>query len=435
MAAQTTPAMLQRKCACGGETQGKDDCDQCRKRHQPELRRKPTGNDVTAVPQTVYDVLRQTGRPLEPGIRNFMESQFVRDFSRVRVHTDPEAEASARLVNAHAYTVGPHVVFGAGSYAPHTERGARLLAHELTHVVQQPGTSSAHSPLAVTCASDPTEREADTTAERVLRGRGPVHPSWHPSALAREPADAGVGTPNRDEQVACVKQLGGCPNTRPGGIPTDDEMARYNEECRRGSGYRGEDVRPTDDECGAVATKAAPPAPTAWTPDELKTMLDTCDGGLGIWAKAKKANKDKTPTIVRGAGGSTDTSTGTITLDQTQDKCFAVQQLIQELSNLSRSADLNATFALARAGNLSRVDLIMGIERIEYETGVKNVLIAFDACKNKWPCKTTPKEWARKAKDFNDYFASFLSGAHKEHYGKWWDNSCKAAYDRKHAPK
>ncbi len=72
-----------------------------------------------------------------------MERRFGHDFSRVRVHTDAAAEQSARDVNAHAYTVGTDIVFGAGRYAPGSGEGRRLLAHELTHVVQQSGGAAA----------------------------------------------------------------------------------------------------------------------------------------------------------------------------------------------------------------------------------------------------------------------------------------------------
>jgi hypothetical protein len=87
-----------------------------------------------------------------------MEPRFGQDFSEVRVHTDAKAEESARAVNALAYTVGRDVVFGAGQYAPGTSAGQQLLAHELTHVVQQaPGatnTSSTTAPLAPTVQRD-----------------------------------------------------------------------------------------------------------------------------------------------------------------------------------------------------------------------------------------------------------------------------------------
>jgi hypothetical protein len=66
-----------------------------------------------------------------------MEPRFGTDFSAVRVHTDSNAQSLARSVNAQAFTVGNDVVFGAGQYAPESDSGKRLLAHELTHVIQQ----------------------------------------------------------------------------------------------------------------------------------------------------------------------------------------------------------------------------------------------------------------------------------------------------------
>ena len=69
-----------------------------------------------------------------------MEQRFGQDFSQVRVHSDGAAEQSARDVNAHAYTAGHDIVFGESRFAPETRVGLRLLAHELTHVVQQSGT-------------------------------------------------------------------------------------------------------------------------------------------------------------------------------------------------------------------------------------------------------------------------------------------------------
>lgn len=77
------------------------------------------------------------GRPLDAETRAFMEPRFGRDFGHVRVHADERAAASARAVNARAYTVGRDIVFGAGQYAPGAAAGRQLLAHELTHTVQQ----------------------------------------------------------------------------------------------------------------------------------------------------------------------------------------------------------------------------------------------------------------------------------------------------------
>ncbi|MFE5171359.1 DUF4157 domain-containing protein [Streptomyces sp. NPDC056634] len=91
----------------------------------------------SAVPAEVDDVVRSPGQPLEPVARAFMEQRFGRDFSGVRVHTDVEAARSAQSVQALAYTVGKHIAFAPGTYAPATHVGRRLLAHELTHVAQQ----------------------------------------------------------------------------------------------------------------------------------------------------------------------------------------------------------------------------------------------------------------------------------------------------------
>src|SRR5205085_1751731 len=81
--------------------------------------------------------LRSPGQPLDPPTRAAMEQRFGHDFSRVRVHTCAAAEQSARDMNAHAYTVGTEMVFDAHKFAPENREGRRLLAHELTHVVQQ----------------------------------------------------------------------------------------------------------------------------------------------------------------------------------------------------------------------------------------------------------------------------------------------------------
>ncbi|GAB61871.1 conserved hypothetical protein [Candidatus Jettenia caeni] len=98
--------------------------------------RQSTGQ-TDAAPASVNQALASPGRPLEPMLRQDMEQRFGSDFSRVRVHTGAVAEQSARDVNAHAYTVGNSIVFGAGRFASGTHEGRRLIAHELTHVRQQ----------------------------------------------------------------------------------------------------------------------------------------------------------------------------------------------------------------------------------------------------------------------------------------------------------
>jgi hypothetical protein len=95
-----------------------------------------------------------------------MESNFGRDFSQVRIHTDAQAAQSARAVNALAYTVGRDVVFDTGYYSPETLAGQRLLAHELTHVLQQKGTKP-NWELCIGKSDDPSEKEAQDFAQAV----------------------------------------------------------------------------------------------------------------------------------------------------------------------------------------------------------------------------------------------------------------------------
>ncbi len=97
----------------------------------------PANQHTDAAPASVRQALDSPGRPLEPALRQDMERSFGHDFSRVRVHTGGVPEQSARDVNAHAYTVGQDIVFGRGQYPPQTKPSQRLLAHELSHVVQQ----------------------------------------------------------------------------------------------------------------------------------------------------------------------------------------------------------------------------------------------------------------------------------------------------------
>jgi hypothetical protein len=171
-----------------------------------------------------------------------------------------------------------------------------------------------------------------------------------------------------------------------------------------------------------------------WTSAEIKAQLDKCDGGTGVWAAAKAANGGKDPVVKPGnaaTGGQVDTDTGEITLDENQDPCIALQVQIQELTNLSHKSDFDKASTSAFNGDLSREDFIRAYEHAEYD-GVHNVIKAFDACKDTWGCKTCEKEWARKYKNFDEYYKG-MSTAHKENYGKWWDSNCKSKYDAKHS--
>lgn len=123
------PVDIQRKCA---------ECEEEEKENK-KVQRKETEilTSETTAPDIVQQALDTGGTPMDEGTRAFMESRFGYDFSHVKVHTDAVAAKSAQSIQALAYTNGNNIVFNQGQYAPGTDNGKRLLAHELTHVVQQ----------------------------------------------------------------------------------------------------------------------------------------------------------------------------------------------------------------------------------------------------------------------------------------------------------
>ena len=212
--------LLQRKCACGSPTSSlTGECAECKsnKRLQakltigasndplereadrvadrvlaapahpavsaapPRIQRftgHATGENGMA-PASVDRVLAGPGRPLDAALRQDMEQRFGYDFSRVRVHSGLAAEQSALDVNSNAYTVGKNIVFRAGQYTPGTQDGRRLIAHELTHVVQQSGSDGIHvgqsnenrglSPISQQSASDRIARKTLTDLPETTR--------------------------------------------------------------------------------------------------------------------------------------------------------------------------------------------------------------------------------------------------------------------------
>lgn len=188
--------LVQRKCACGGSSGLTGSCSGCEKKKmlgqplQNKLRVNDPGDayeqegervaeqvvrlsdvtstsqarDVTTIPlvqrqvsgvlaataetpAVVHETIAAPGQTLDARTREFFETRFGHDFGKVRIHADAKAAQSASYLNAHAYTVGNDVVFGVGGYQPATSAGRRLLAHELTHVVQQESASRAAGAL------------------------------------------------------------------------------------------------------------------------------------------------------------------------------------------------------------------------------------------------------------------------------------------------
>lgn len=209
---RTSPAtiaspVLRRKCACGNHAAG-GQCESCSRRP----RRKARSIESAHVkPGAVQDVLRAPGQPLDAATRAWMEPRFGHDFSAVRVHTDAAAARSAEQVDALAYTVGHHMAFARGQYAPGSMSGRRLLAHELTHVVQQSGGATGDGSVAH------EEAEADRSADAVLAGHtlpaisasGPALRRQHAttptagSSASTVDADVGQAEEHCDLQALC----------------------------------------------------------------------------------------------------------------------------------------------------------------------------------------------------------------------------------------
>lgn len=157
---------LQRACACGGG------CPRCRNAQvahlQPNCVRANDAGEI-ATPTVVHEVLRSSGQPLDTATRGRMESRFGHDFSQVRVHTGPRTDDATAAIGARAFTMNRDIVFGTGEYTPQTLSGRQLLAHELTHVVQQ--RAGGQLKAGVGAAGDAYERHADEVARTVSEGR------------------------------------------------------------------------------------------------------------------------------------------------------------------------------------------------------------------------------------------------------------------------
>jgi anti-sigma factor RsiW len=154
------PPQVSRKCA---------PCEE-----EEKLRRKPSGGIPAEGPGIVREALASGGQALDVTSRAFFEPRFGHDFSRVRIYTDERAGDSARALGALAYTVGQAIVFGRGAFSASSQAGQRLLAHELTHVVQQSAGSSAVGPVAY-------QRESDPPAVPGMVQRQPNMPSPAPT--------------------------------------------------------------------------------------------------------------------------------------------------------------------------------------------------------------------------------------------------------------
>ncbi|MFS1877069.1 eCIS core domain-containing protein [Enterovibrio norvegicus] len=152
------------------------------------------------------------GDPLPTSERQFFESRFGADFSQVRIHTDTRADTAARSIQAKAYTRGADIVFRKGDYDPHSFKGKKLLAHELTHVIQQGGASQhVHRSMAPTVSEHvPPTYQRSLIARTCTVGPGPF-----PGTGLTPPGDCGWSDyiPLRASVLSAktlTNQLGGC---------------------------------------------------------------------------------------------------------------------------------------------------------------------------------------------------------------------------------
>jgi hypothetical protein len=171
-------ALAKSRCACGGT------CSACEPKHGAEREEPPR-------------LGRSPGRQLEAQTRAFFEARFGRDFGDVRVHDDVLAAESAAALGAHAYTLGTHIAFASGRFSPQTRAGRRLLAHELTHVVQQGNpTPRPAADLKIAPTGDASEREARMVADALTEDRSSSSPGadgLRPAPRAPLPVAHSVG--------------------------------------------------------------------------------------------------------------------------------------------------------------------------------------------------------------------------------------------------
>lgn len=190
---------VQRSCSCGGEVGVDGECMTCRATREALQRHAAGPTEQDAVPTSVSRALRSDGgHPIDRATRTSMESAFGADFGDVRLHTDSQAATAARDISAKAFTSGQSIYFGAGQHRPDTAEGQKLLAHELTHTIQQgSGRGELQTSPRISQPGDPLEREAEVVSEQVhdsltslrfqtLRNGDPTcEHSWSPRVLPR----------------------------------------------------------------------------------------------------------------------------------------------------------------------------------------------------------------------------------------------------------
>lgn len=203
---------VQRACNCAEQEETKGPAG--------TLQRAAHGRGVRGeAPPVVGEVLRSSGQPLPGGLAGEMGARMGGfDFSQVRVHAGDSAARSADAVGARAFTVGHQVVFGAGQFSPATAAGRALIAHELTHVVQQ-SRAPALPPGAPLRIGDP-DTAAEREAHAIAHGQGQAIPRAGSDAMVQrddnQPIDVDLAAPTQKNADDLVKAGIELPTVSPG---------------------------------------------------------------------------------------------------------------------------------------------------------------------------------------------------------------------------
>jgi len=210
--------LLQRACDCGQHTGG-GVCESCAA-ERDDVATHRTRRVDGALPSPVRDALRSPGHLLDSTTRGFMEQRFGHDFTQVRVHTESSAVASAEAIGARAYTIGEDIVFGAGAYAPGTAAGRHLIAHELTHALQQRQAPAIQAKAPTSSPRGADEQQADRIADAVMAGS--------------EPAAVAFAAPFGQIQRACTPAHIGAPAgcaPQPSTFIPGEKLVKFNFDC------------------------------------------------------------------------------------------------------------------------------------------------------------------------------------------------------------
>jgi hypothetical protein len=296
------------------------------------LSRQEREAEVSPEVETAIERALGGGQALDTRVRVQMESAFDADFSSVRVHTDAEAHSLNQVVNAVAFTTGKDIFFRQSAYDPDSSAGRELLAHELTHVVQQSGGPKLQGKLVLGEAGDPFEQEADRVARQVVAAmKDPGAWQSHSSN------DIGSGSVQR--QCAC----GG--HTASGGEC---------EECRQKREVTVERhvislQRQDDDADGGMPDSGIPDASSdsgqQTASDGLSNLVANVEMALNSAMQTVAAKQNEAP--------------GTPEVAEAQDDLSRVSTQIQNLKKIAAGADEGKkqyALSLLAPGNISQAE-------------------------------------------------------------------------------